>query len=249
MAMSEELRQWRAERREALIERRMAVAPGQRRAWGERITQQLLEAFPLLQRCVVGFCWPYRGEFDPRFAIRRLRDLGARAALPRVTARGAPLQFQAWWPGAPLRPGVLGIPVPDGTEPLQPQALLVPPVGFDARGYRLGYGAGYFDRTLAAAVPRPLAILVGFELSRVPTIRPQPHDVPMDFVVTEAGVHRVGPEGLVRIGDPREASRLAEELLRRRADAAASRDGPLPGLADAEHGRAAGTPARSDDHA
>jgi 5,10-methenyltetrahydrofolate synthetase len=220
MTISEELQRWRAERREELIGRRLAATPEQRREWSERITRQLLDAFPLLRGGVVGFCWPYRGEFDPRFAIRRLRESGARAALPRVVARGAPLQFQAWWPGAPLRRGVLGIPVPDGTEPLQPQALLVPPVGFDARGYRLGYGAGYFDRTLAAAVPRPLAIAVGFELSRMPTIHPQPHDVPMDFVVTEAGVHRVGADGLARLDDPGEALRLAEDLLRGRAEAA-----------------------------
>jgi 5,10-methenyltetrahydrofolate synthetase len=226
MTMTEELRHWRAERREELIGRRLAVTPEERSAWSVRITRRLLDAFPLLQGVVVGFCWPYRGEFDPRFAIRRLREGGARAALPRVAARGAPLAFQAWWPGAPLRRGVLGIPVPDGTEPLQPQALLVPPVGFDARGYRLGYGAGYFDRTLAAAVPRPLAIAVGFELSRMQTIRPQPHDVPMDFVVTEAGVHRVGEGSLTRVDDPREALRLAEDLLRRRAEAVVRRDAP-----------------------
>ena len=232
MTLSEELRHWRAERREELIARRLAATPEQRHAWSERITRQLLDAFPLLQSCVVGFCWPYRGEFDPRFAIRRLRESGARVALPCVVARGAPMQFQAWWPGAPLRRGVLGIPVPDGTEPLRPQALLVPPVGFDARGYRLGYGAGYFDRTLAAAVPRPLAIAVGFELSRMPTIHPQPHDVPMDFVVTEAGVHRVGTDGLVRVSDPREALGLAEDLLRRRAEAVARRDAPTARVDD-----------------
>lgn len=244
MTMSEEFRHWRGERREALIARRLAATAEERHDWSERITRQLLECFPLLQRGVVGFCWPYRGEFDPRFAIRRLREGGARAALPRVVARGAPLQFQAWWPGAPLRSGVLGIPVPDGTEPLRPQALLVPPVGFDARGYRLGYGAGYFDRTLAAAAPRPLAILVGFELSRMPTIHPQPHDVPMDFVVTEAGVHRVGEDGMERVGDPREVLRLAEDLLRRREEAATT-----PGAARATDGASSGSASRSDGHA
>jgi len=246
MAMTAELRHWRADRREELIARRLAASPEERHAWSERITRQLLDAFPMLQRCVVGFCWPYRGEFDPRFAVRRLREGGARAALPRVVARGAPLQFQAWWPGAPLRRGVLGIPVPDGTEPLQPQALLVPPVGIDARGYRLGYGAGYFDRTLAAAVPRPLAIAVGFELARMPTIRPQPHDVPMDFVVTEAGVHRVGEDALVRVDDPREVLRLAADLLRRRAEAAARREARPAQPAHGDDGGAAGTSSRSD---
>ena len=64
-------------------------------------------------------------------------------------------------------------------------AGLAPLVGFDSCGYRLGYGGGYYDRTLAAATPKPLAIGVGFELSRLDTIHPQPHDVPMDFIVTE----------------------------------------------------------------
>ena len=202
MAMTEELRRWRADRREELIARRLAASPEERHAWSERITRQLLDAFPMLQRCVVGFCWPYRGEFDPRFAVRRLREGGARAALPRVVARGSPLQFQAWWPGAPLRRGVLGIPVPDGTEPLQPQALLVPPVGIDARGYRLGYGAGYFDRTLASPPKLLVAIGVGYELARMETIRPQRWDVPMDWVVTERGVYRRDPDGLVFLGEP-----------------------------------------------
>ena len=215
MAMPEPLSSWRAARREELIARRSAMPADERRAGSESIARRLLGAFPLLQGRTIGFCWPYRGEFDPRFVIRRLRDAGSRAALPVVVARGAPLQFCEWWPGAPMRSATLGIPVPDGTQPLQPEALLIPPVGFDAAGYRLGYGAGYFDRTLAAMSPRPLAIAVAFELSRIPTIRPQPHDVPMDFVVTEVGVHHVAAHGL-RLVDDREALRLAEAIVRRR---------------------------------
>ena len=64
--------------------------------------------------------------------------------------------------------------------------------GFDADGYRLGYGGGFFDRTLAALTPRPLAIGVGFECNRLPSIRPQPHDQRLDWLVTEAGAFRPG---------------------------------------------------------
>jgi 5,10-methenyltetrahydrofolate synthetase len=71
---------------------------------------------------------------------------------------------------------------------VHPQALLVPLVGFDAEGYRLGYGAGYYDRTLASFPKTPITIGVGFELCRMNTIFPQPHDIPMDFVITEAGL-------------------------------------------------------------
>jgi 5,10-methenyltetrahydrofolate synthetase len=83
-----------------------------------------------------------------------------------------------------------GIPIPGGGPAIDPDIVLLPLVAFDTAGYRLGYGGGYFDRTLAARVPRPLAIGVGFELGRVADIRPQGHDVRLDAVVTEAGVFR-----------------------------------------------------------
>jgi 5,10-methenyltetrahydrofolate synthetase len=85
-----------------------------------------------------------------------------------------------------------GIPIPSAGEELRPNVVLLPLVAFDPQGFRLGYGGGYFDRTLAAMVPRPLAIGVGFELGRVADIRPQAHDIPLDATVTEAGiVHHV----------------------------------------------------------
>jgi 5,10-methenyltetrahydrofolate synthetase len=150
---------------------------------------------------VVGGYWPFRGEFDPRFFLHHLRRGGGRTAPPVVVARNAPLQFRAWWPGAPMRRAALGLPVPEGTEVLAPQALLIPPLGFDARGYRLGYGGGYLDRTLAALPEQPLKIGVAFELSRMATIRPQGHDIAMDFIVTELGLYRVTPHGLARVDD------------------------------------------------
>ena len=74
---------------------------------------------------------------------------------------------------------------------MRPDAILMPLNGFDEAGYRLGYGGGYFDRSLAALSPRPQAVGVGFELARVPSIRPQAHDLPMDFIVTESGIFQV----------------------------------------------------------
>ena len=84
--------------------------------------------------------------------------------------------------------GVYDLPVPDGTSLLTPDALLIPALGVGPQGDRLGYGGGYFDRTLAALHPKPLAVGLAFELSRIATIEPQPHDVLMDFIVTEAGI-------------------------------------------------------------
>ncbi len=189
MTLPPELRQWRDSQRAELLARRNAVPVAQRRQWMDAITKRLLDAFPTLRGMVIGCYWPINGEFDPRPAAREWRRHGARIALPVVVDRRAPLRFLEWWPGAPMTKGVWDIPVPDGTDVLEPQALLVPPVGFDAAGYRLGYGGGFYDRTLAAMRPRPLAIGVGYELSRMPTIRPQPFDIALDFVVTEAGVH------------------------------------------------------------
>jgi hypothetical protein len=110
--------------------------------------------------------------------------------------------------------GVYDIPIPDGTALVVPDAAIVPMIGFDAQGYRLGYGGGYFDRTLEATSPKPLAIGVSFEFAGLPTIRPQPHDVPMDFVVTEAGIYVAKNGELTRISADacrQRAQRLCEE--------------------------------------
>jgi 5,10-methenyltetrahydrofolate synthetase len=176
------------------------VDPAQRQVWNEAITELLLALLPDMQSACVSFYWPFEGEFDPRFAIRRWRERGARAALPVVVRKGAPLEFREWWPGAPMKRGVFDLPIPDGTPVVTPDVALIPPVGFDDEGYRLGYGGGYFDRTLAALACPPLKVGVAFELSRIPTIRPQPHDIPMDCIVTEAGVHRAGARGLTLDG-------------------------------------------------
>ena len=193
---SDEIKAWRTSLRKELIAKRLAITPVQRQTWSEEITRILIGEFPMLNTMTIGFYWPYQGEFDPRFAIRHFRQYGAQAALPEVVQKNAPLRFNAWWPGVPMSTGVYDIPVPVGTETVQPQALLIPPVGFDGKGYRMGYGGGFYDRTLAAAHPRPLAIGVAFEVSRVNSIHPQEFDVPMDCVVTERGVFRTAHRGL-----------------------------------------------------
>src|SRR5258706_2292114 len=194
-----EIREWRKLKRAELIAQREALDDERRRQMNAAITAHIEAGFALLAGMTVGFCWPFKNEFDARFAIRHFRELGAAAALPVVVAKATPLQFRAWWPGAPMTTGVYDIPIPDGTPLVVPDAAIVPMNGFDTQGYRLGYGGGYFDRTLAATMPRPLAIGVSFELARLPTIRPQPHDVPMDFVVTEAGIYVARDAQLARI--------------------------------------------------
>ena len=120
-------------------------------------------------------------------------------------------------------PGPLGIPAPVDTDVVVPDAAFVPLVGFDGAGYRLGYGGGYFDRTLAAAASRPLSIGVGTEAARLPTIHPQPHDIAMDFIVTEAGVHAVVDGALVAMPTAAAALRAALLVAGRPGEQSASR--------------------------
>lgn len=219
MENAEDIKVWRKARRNELLARRASVPREQHQAWTAAMTERLVAGFPLLQRMIVSFYWPFQGEFDPRFAIRRFREGGAVAALPVVMEKRAPLQFREWWPGVATSKGVFDLPVPEGTRVVVPQALLIPPVGFDGRGYRLGYGGGYFDRTLAAMTPQPLKIGVAFELSRLDTIHPQDHDIPLDFFVTERCTYRNTPEGLETISDPARVAELATALLSARQPA------------------------------
>lgn len=203
-----EIKAWRKERRAELIARRVAFGDGERRGWNERVTALLEQVVPVTPGAVVGFCWPFRGEIDARFAVRYWRERGASAALPEVVEKAGPLRFREWWPGAPMKAGVYGIPVPDETRALTPDIAIVPMNGFDGRGYRLGYGGGYFDRTLAALERRVLAVGVSYEALRMPTIHPQAHDIPMDFVVTEAGARSAGGGALA----PLDAAQCAAEM-------------------------------------
>lgn len=180
---------WRKERRAALIAARRAMNPDDRAVRNTAIDEWLEAGFAAFGGLTVGFCWPFAGEPEPRFAIRRWRDRGSRAALPAVVAPGQPLEFREWWPGAPMERGVYGIPFPVGTDIVVPDAAVVPVNGFDAEGYRLGYGGGYFDRTLAALPWKPVCIGLAYENQRLDTIHPQPHDIPFDFIVTEAAIH------------------------------------------------------------
>ncbi len=181
---------WRREQRAVLIARREAIAPEQLRRCREAIDDHLLRGFPGLRGALLAICWPYRNEYDARHLAARLRRSGSVVALPVVVARASALQFREWRPGVLMQKGALGIPFPVSTRTCHPQVILLPMVGFDAAGYRLGYGGGYFDRTLACLDPRPTVIGVAHELASIATIHPQPHDMPMDFVVTERGIYR-----------------------------------------------------------
>jgi len=184
------LKAWRTRLRAELIARRVAAAPEFRAKWSAAIEAHLERLLTDVSGKVVAFCWPYQAEYDARPLILRFLTRGARAALPVVVAPRQPMVFREWTPETKMVAGVYDIPVPVESPEVLPAVALMPLAGFDDAGYRLGYGGGFFDRTLAVVTPRPLAIGVGFELARVPTIYPQPHDIPLDYVVTELGVQR-----------------------------------------------------------
>ncbi len=199
---SDALKRWRAAERKRLIAAREALDATAVASLRQRIDSHLERAFPGLARGVLGFCWPIRNEYDARHLARTLRDRGALTALPVVVAPGKPLLFREWHPGVALATGPLGIAYPAGSAEVAPDHVLLPMNGWDSKGYRLGYGAGYFDRTLAALPRKPVVIGVAYEQARIETIRPQPWDIPVDWLVTECGVYRRDPEGLVFLGEP-----------------------------------------------
>jgi 5-formyltetrahydrofolate cyclo-ligase len=184
----QDIRRWRKTERARLIAERMAVR-GEPRARHNAAITRTLEGL-LTPDMVIGFYWPIRGEYDARNLVAALIERGARAAMPVVVQKGAPLVFRNWHPGVPMENGFWDIPVPAGDERVTPTTLLVPLVGFDDRGYRLGYGGGYYDRTLVSFPTKPLAIGVGYEFAHLETIYPQPHDIPMSAIVTESRVLR-----------------------------------------------------------
>jgi len=208
------LKAWRKSERERLIAARVAIAPGQLESWRLRIDAFLERSFPGLARARFGFCWPIKGEYDARHLAKTLRDRGALTALPVVISRHEPLVFREWHPGIEIAHGPLYIPYPVNSPAITPQAVLLPMNGWDMKGFRLGYGGGFFDRTLAAASKKPVTVGLSYELARIDTIHPQSWDIPMDYVVTERGVYRRDPDGLAFLGEPQagEPSALASPV-------------------------------------
>ena len=185
-----EVARWRRAERQRLMAARNALGPAAHREKSRAIEANLDKFMPTLLTGLVGIYWPFRHEFDPLPFARRLIAAGGAVALPVVVGKGQPLEFRAWNEGTKLATGVYDIPYPAAGAALAPVSLLVALLGFDEAGYRLGYGAGYYDLTFAARARKPLAIGVGFALGRLASIHPQPHDVAMDYVVTEEGRFR-----------------------------------------------------------
>lgn len=180
---------FRAAERTRLLALRRAMAPAQREAQTRRVTDALDALLGDVSGQAIAAWWPIRGELDLRGWMAEAHARGARIALPAVVGPDLPLAFRRWAPGCAMVRGLwdIPVPVPDPAEAVAPDIVLVPLLGVDAAGYRLGNGGGYYDMTLAAMPVRPRRIGIGQDFCRVPTIHPQPWDVPMDVVLLGDG--------------------------------------------------------------
>ncbi len=185
---TEAVSRWRKKERERLIAERLAIPVEKRLALGEKIAANVEREIGDIRGLTVSAYWPFRGEPDFRPLMAKIAARGGKTALPVCAKRAAPMIFRIWTEGEPLERGIWNIPVPAETAPTaNPDIIIAPLVGFDGKNYRLGYGGGYFDRTLAAIPYKPKVIGVGYAGSRMSTIYPQPYDIPMNVIVTDEG--------------------------------------------------------------
>ncbi|MBP0437998.1 5-formyltetrahydrofolate cyclo-ligase [Tianweitania sediminis] len=176
---------WRKAVRERLLAERLALPVEERSIRSARIVRRLEQEIGDPEGKTVGSYWPVRGEPDLRSWAIGIVERGGRLALPVVIAKGSPLEYRLWMPGDPLERGVWNILVPAHGAAVLPDIVVAPLVGYDPHKFRLGYGGGFFDRTLAAMPSKPCVIGIGYGETRIPTIYPQPHDIPMDLLITE----------------------------------------------------------------
>jgi 5,10-methenyltetrahydrofolate synthetase len=195
---SRDVARWRKAERERLIAVRMALQPDERAALTEAIAHQLEALIVPLRAPVVSVYWPIRGEPDLRAWMAKMHGAGVRFALPVVVAPATPLEFRRWTPGCNMERGVWRIPQPAERHLVIPTLAVAPLVGYDPGCFRLGYGGGFFDRTLASLSPSAIAVGVGYPQLALPTIFPQRFDVPMDWILvgTLAPVARTAPPGM-----------------------------------------------------
>ncbi len=142
------------------------------------------------QESSIGAYWPIKAEFDALPSLFRWSEVeaGRRIGLPVIERETRKLRFHTWFPGCPMEEDAYGIPKPKGTAEFEPALLLLPCVGYGPQGNRLGYGGGFYDRTLAALQPRPFTVGLGYAHGHIPWLQAEPHDVPLDAILNEDGV-------------------------------------------------------------
>lgn len=182
-----DLRSWRRSLRERMLAERAALDAETRAAAAAAIIRELTALAAVFPPGPVAFTWPIRDEIDLRPFALSLIAQGRIVGLPVIVAKNAPMVFRRWTPQTPMTTGVWDIPIPEPDERIVPRVVLLPCVAVDRAGYRLGYGGGYFDRTLPTIRPRPLIVGIAHAFARIDSIQPQPYDQRLDLLVTEQG--------------------------------------------------------------
>ncbi|HQZ13791.1 MAG TPA: 5-formyltetrahydrofolate cyclo-ligase [Devosia sp.] len=168
--------------------RRAAIYSGERAGAARAAAEHFHAGVTLAPGEIVAAYWPIRDELDCRPVLTQLVDSGQPVCLPVVLGDELPLELRLWEEGAPLFPSGFGTLAPAETAPVvAPDVVLMPLLGFDKHGTRLGYGGGYYDRTLAMLEKPPRLIGFAFAVQEVDFVPRESHDVPLDGVVTEAG--------------------------------------------------------------
>jgi 5-formyltetrahydrofolate cyclo-ligase len=177
--------------RQSFMERRLQLLPNDRVSAAEAVSAAFFQNVPLKAETVVAGYWPIKAELDALLLMRALLGKGHKCALPHVTGEGAPLLFRNWDENTPMVTGKYGLTEPANHETLLPDIILVPVLAFDATGHRLGYGMGFYDRTLARLKKqKPIrAIGLAYEMQLYNGLPVEANDVKMDMIITDRNVY------------------------------------------------------------
>lgn len=176
---------WRDRERSRLIGVRRAMTSQDRAEKTARIAENLQRLIGGAGTKVVSLYWPIRGEPDLRMLLPWVEETGGKCCLPVVVEKGQALAFHSWTSTTPMKRTIWSLAEPADGHEVAPDIILAPVIGIDREGYRLGYGGGYFDRTLAVLRKPAMVIGIGFTEQKIRTIYPQPHDIPMNWIVTD----------------------------------------------------------------
>jgi 5-formyltetrahydrofolate cyclo-ligase len=185
------LSEWRRTVRRALLAWRSALDGKSHAALSDQIRAHFAAFLAARSGATVGFYWPIQNEIDVRPVIEAHLEAGGRAALPVVPGKDMAMVFHDWTPGTEMVPGFARIPEPVNSVQVPVHVMLAPLVGFDRAGYRLGYGGGFFDRTLGAMTRKPLVVGIGFEATLIDDIKPHQYDIPVDVLITDRGIRAI----------------------------------------------------------
>jgi 5-formyltetrahydrofolate cyclo-ligase len=191
--VDDEIEQAKAALRVRAHATRAELSLSERAEAAQAVMRHFFEAIPLTSTDVVAAYWRIRDELDCQPILVRLMDTNQTVVLPVVTGSEEPLDLRVWEQGASLYEAGFGTLAPSELAPrAEPDIVLMPLLGFDARGTRLGYGGGYYDRTLARMTKRPRLVGLAFAAQELDAIPREEHDIPLDAIITENGVRQFG---------------------------------------------------------